>query len=196
MSRGEQFPLNNTSYRPQQAISYARGGQAKTVSWNTGAPPRMWGVNIGMETETKKDALIAFFQDDIDFVQNTFYFVEEGDIVLESGTDGEIDNVVGGDTFQSASAQFQTVGVAVGDILHVTSGTNAGYYGVEAVDSETRLNIDTNLADATGMSYDVYRWRDKQEVRLTSPDVDWQETMLTGQGSPVYDITLEMRSEV
>ena len=120
MTRGESFPLQNISYRPQQSIAYTRGGQAKVAVWSTGSPARLWRVVIEKETLAKKNELLSFFEEEIHFMENTFYFAPDGDL--------------------STSGRF--------------------------------------------------------EVRLTSPDIDWQETMLTGQGSPVYDITVEMRKEI
>lgn len=47
----------------------------------------------------------------------------------------------GGTNFVSATSTFQTDGVAPGDTLQLTSGTQIGYYTIDSVTSETELEI-------------------------------------------------------
>lgn len=44
-------------------------------------------------------------------------------------------------TFTSAGATFQAAGVAAGDTLNITSGSEQGYYTILSVDSETQVTI-------------------------------------------------------
>ena len=82
-TRGEQFPLNNSSWRANQAIGYARGGQAKVVTWNT-TTPRVIEVHVEMETKTIREKLYSFFNSTIQWMANTFLLFD----LKEEGTDG------------------------------------------------------------------------------------------------------------
>lgn len=63
-----------------------------------------------------------------------------------SGTDGA---VTGTYTFESAAATFETYGVAAGDPLVITGGTNAGTYTVASVESETALTVAEAFPDTS-----------------------------------------------
>lgn len=58
---------------------------------------------------------------------------------LATGSDGS--KSANGITFTSASSTFLADGVAPGDTLRITSGSEQGYYTIDSVDSETQLTI-------------------------------------------------------
>jgi hypothetical protein len=61
---------------------------------------------------------------------------------VDTGADGSKTST--GVTFTSAGSTFQTDLVAAGDTLHITEGTEQGYYTILTVDSETQLTIQTD----------------------------------------------------
>jgi len=58
---------------------------------------------------------------------------------LTTASDGSVTS--GATTFTSAGSTFQTDGVAAGDALEITSGTQTGVYTIDSVTSETVLEI-------------------------------------------------------
>lgn len=55
-------------------------------------------------------------------------------------------------------AVFQTMDVAAGDILHIVTGADAGYYEIDSIPTETRLVLTSNLtATAGGISYQIFQ---------------------------------------
>ena len=58
-------------------------------------------------------------------------------------------------SFTSATGTFKTNGVAVGDLVIVTSGNALGVYSVAAIVSETELTLDRNATAGTGQSFSV-----------------------------------------
>ncbi len=61
--------------------------------------------------------------------------------IATTGTQNDGSKTLGGLTFDSAGAGFQADGVIPGDILHITSGTEQGYYEIVTVNSATQLTI-------------------------------------------------------
>lgn len=74
LSRSSKFPYNQTGkVVPNQLIGEAVGGAIKATT--LGADKRFWFVDVEYETETNRNALLAFFADsDVNYSANTFTF--------------------------------------------------------------------------------------------------------------------------
>lgn len=106
----------------------------------------------------------------------------------DTGTDGS--KTANGTTFSSASATWVTDGVAAGDTLRITEGSEQGYYTILSVDSETQVTIapDAEFTDwgftESSLDFTVYSTyivRNKTDGALA--DVDGDTGTLTSASS-------------
>ena len=72
---------------------------------------------------------------------------------LSSGTDG-ITTVSTGTFTNTAATDFAAAGVVAGDVLYLSTGTDAGYYEITDVTTVT-ITVDTNNADFTTFAGDT-----------------------------------------
>lgn len=75
-------------------------------------------------------------------------YKENFDITAATGSDGS--KTAGEYTFTSSGSTFQTDGVVAGDTLRITSNTEQGYYTINAVSSETVLQIKGDFEKVDG----------------------------------------------
>ena len=78
LTKGLSYPYNEDGKRtPLQKIGKAVGGAVKVVDF--GNVEHLWEIKIRNESETNRDALLAFFADaDVNYSLNTFTFYPEG----------------------------------------------------------------------------------------------------------------------
>ncbi len=74
LSKSSKFPYNQTGkVIPNQLVGMAIGGAVKVAT--LGDAERFWTVDVEYETETIRNALLAFFADaDVNYMANTFTF--------------------------------------------------------------------------------------------------------------------------
>lgn len=107
--------------------------------------------------------------------------------------DGSIST--GGVTFTDADATFQTWGVAAGDTLRITSGTDIGYYTIASVGSETVLTIATDFefsgwqSTDAAVAYNIYSYY--RTANVTSGVAGAYLTGDTTSGSNVFSDTTQ-----
>jgi hypothetical protein len=64
-------------------------------------------------------------------------------------------------------AAFQSVDVKPGDVLHIITGADAGYYTIDAIPTETRLTLQTPMtATASGLSYQLFQYGAQRVSRV------------------------------
>lgn len=107
-----------------------------------------------------------------------------GQNTLVSGTDGttaDVDTVTG--TFTSLGSTFQTAGLQTGDTIHITAGTDVGYFTIISVDSETQVTVDTEefggFAGAGSHTFDATTTRILAGTDGALADIDGDTGTLT-----------------
>ena len=106
---------------------------------------------------------------------------------LESGAD--LSQTISTAVITSAGSLFKTRGIAVGDPFYITSGTNAGEYVINSVDSETQITLTKTLA-ATQTNSSFWCGGNWFDVNTDDGDV------LTGFGRNSNEIIIFKRNSV
>lgn len=112
-------------------------GVNKIFNYEIASRNRMFGLNSARVTATPSWAING---------ATTYLFAASDFNVLASGADGAVKN--NKTTLTSVTAMFLTNGVAVNDVVVISSGVQQGRYRVVSVDSETQVTTDRSFTPA------------------------------------------------
>lgn len=99
--------------------------------------------------------------------------------------------IVGGNPqVTDAASAFQTVGVTVGDLLVIASGTNAGTYTVTAIPSQTALDLSPTPGTSETRAATVERPQGGEELVFTASQGSLSSTTAAADTSGVAQVLL------